>query len=171
MRERRPSPKLLGFLALCLALLPTLGCRRTYVASSCMEPLISMDTAVSFEPLEDRPLARGDIIAIDEVEDFDNIRIGRVIALPGDRVRIEAKRVFLNDRPLQEPYAVFRDPAVLQPEDPAPFAADRDFMPEITVGPTEIFVLCDNRDQAAEDSRFEGPFADGRIRGLIVRRR
>lgn len=136
-----------------------------------MEPLIPLGAAVSFEPLGDRPLTRGDIVAIDEIEDFDNIRMGRVIALPGDRVRIEAKRVILNGRPLWEPYTVFRDPAVLQPEDLVPFAADRDFMPEITVGPAEVFVLCDNRDEAPEDSRFFGPFVDGRVRGLVVLRR
>jgi signal peptidase I len=163
--------RLFVLLLLCLPLFSTAGCRRTYVASGCMEPLIPMNAVVSFEPLGDRPLARGDVIAIDEVEDFDNIRMGRVIALPGDRVRIEAKRVILNGRPLQEPYAVFRDPAILRPGDPVTFATHRDFMQEITVGLSEVFVLCDNRDEAAEDSRFFGPFVEGRVRGLIVQGR
>jgi signal peptidase I len=38
-------------------------------------------------------------------EDRDFIK--RVIALPGDRVRIRDRQVYVNDRPLQEPYAQY----------------------------------------------------------------
>lgn len=45
---------------------------------------------------------------------------------PGHLSKIEAKRVFLNGRPLREPYAAFRGPAVLQPEDPPPGTRPQD---------------------------------------------
>lgn len=51
--------RLLRLLIPCLTLLSIAGCRRTYVASPCMEPLIPKGTAVSFEPPGDRRLARG----------------------------------------------------------------------------------------------------------------
>src|SRR6185312_4114082 len=36
--------------------------------------------------------------------------IKRAIGLPGDIVQIKDKHVFINGKPLQEPYAVYRDP-------------------------------------------------------------
>jgi signal peptidase I len=90
---------------------------------------------------------RGDIIVFkypyDESRDF----IKRVIGLPGEVVEIRSKQVYINGKPLQELYPLYRDPV------------DRHTPGEvygpITVPPDKLFVLGDNRDQS-QDSRFWG---------------
>jgi signal peptidase I len=91
---------------------------------------------------------RQDIIVfrypVDPTKDF----IKRVIGLPGDTVRIQAKQVFVNDQPLTEPYAVHSDSRTL----PASVST-RDNMGPIEVPPHSLFVMGDNRDESY-DSRF-----------------
>jgi signal peptidase I len=91
---------------------------------------------------------RGDIVVfrypVDPSKDF----IKRVIGLPGDTVRIESKRVYVNDERIEEPYAVFSDPKIL-PSSVSP----RDNMGAVSVPPGHLFVMGDNRDESY-DSRF-----------------
>jgi signal peptidase I len=86
---------------------------------------------------------RGDIAVLrspDASEDIDLIK--RVIGLPGDHVRIAQGAVFINDRPLDEPYIRFRA-AYDYPTN------DR----EVVVPPGRYFVLGDNRANS-RDSHF-----------------
>ncbi|MEN6485564.1 MAG: signal peptidase I, partial [Syntrophobacteraceae bacterium] len=91
---------------------------------------------------------RQDIIVfrypVDPSKDF----IKRVIGLPGDKVRIEDKKVYVNDKLLNEPYAVHTDKRIL-PSNVSP----RDNMATIIVPPNNLFVMGDNRDESY-DSRF-----------------
>lgn len=102
---------------------------------------------------------RGDIIVFryprDEGRDF----IKRVIGVPGDKLMITKKQVLINDRLLNESYAVHADPNVqdgsLSPRD--------DYGPLI-IPPGKYFMMGDNRDHSM-DSRFWGLLDEGKIRG------
>lgn len=102
---------------------------------------------------------RGDIIVFryprDEGRDF----IKRVIGVPGDKLMITKKQVLINDRPLNESYALHSDPNVqdgsLSPRD--------DYGPLI-IPPGKYFMMGDNRDHSM-DSRFWGLLDEGKIRG------
>jgi signal peptidase I len=86
---------------------------------------------------------RGDIIVFLYPRDESKSYIKRVIALPGDHIRIDHGRVFVNGKFLPEPYVPrrFRDEKSLAP---------------MVVPPGNYFVLGDHRDLAS-DSRDFGP--------------
>jgi signal peptidase I len=96
--------------------------------------------------------ARGNIVAFHHDGDSHEIFIKRVIAVPGDRVRIDRGSVYVNNVELDEPYVRYGD--------------TRSF-PEITVPTGTVYVLGDNRANS-EDSRFFGPVADDRLIGRAV---
>lgn len=91
---------------------------------------------------------RGDIVVFEYPVDPSKDFIKRVIGLPGDKVRIENKVVYVNDQALSEPFAVQSDDKIL-PAGVSP----RDNMGPLLVPPNSLFVMGDNRDESY-DSRF-----------------
>ena len=85
----------------------------------------------------------GDVVVFRYPRDLSKSYIKRVIAVPGDRLRIEHGRVLLNDRQLKEPYVPVR-------------YADERSQPELTVPAGEYFVMGDHR-SISSDSRDFGP--------------
>lgn len=93
---------------------------------------------------------RQDIIVFRYPEDRSKDFIKRVIGVPGDTVRIQDKKVYVNDQLLIEPYVSFTDSKIL------PGSVNRrDNMAPVVVPPDHLFVLGDNRDESY-DSRFWG---------------
>ena len=92
--------------------------------------------------------ARGDIVVFEYPVDPSKDFIKRVVGVPGDKVEIKNKRVFINGQPLEEPYVNFTDRTVL----PASAQTRDNFGPEV-VPPGKLFTMGDNRDQSY-DSRF-----------------
>ncbi len=57
-------------------------------------------------------IARGDIVVFHYPVDPQQHFVKRVIALPGDRLRMVNKKVLINGKPLDEPYVRFLEPPV-----------------------------------------------------------
>jgi signal peptidase I len=95
---------------------------------------------------------RGDIVAFRQDGDARGVFIKRVIGLPGDRISVAAGKVYLNGAQLEEPYVQHSDARTF---------------PAITVPPSAVYVLGDNRAES-EDSRFFGTVTDDRLIGRAV---
>ncbi len=107
---------------------------------------------------------RQEIVVFTYPEDKKLDFIKRVIGLPGDTVEIINKKVFVNGKPLKEPYAQFTDNTIYPKE-----ISPRDNFGPVKVPPGYIFVLGDNRDQSY-DSRFWGfvPIHSLKGKALII---
>lgn len=114
------------------------------------------------------PVKRGDIIVFRYPVDIKQTFVKRVIGMPGDRLRIEAKVVYLNGTPLKEPYKYYKSEYLQSyrdffPSEPNVALADSGMkMLEQNVANKEIvvpegyyFAMGDNRDSSL-DSRYWG---------------
>ena len=109
---------------------------------------------------------RGDVIVFKYPEDPERDFIKRVIGLPGDVVEVRHKRLYIDGRPLDEPYVYYLRP----PSDAAsPFGvADlREQYGPVTVPPSEYFVMGDNRDNS-QDSRYWGFLPRDLVKGRAL---
>ncbi len=102
---------------------------------------------------------RGDIIVFKFPQDEGRDFIKRVIALPGERVEVRGKQVYVNDKPLREPYAVHMDRTIQE----SPLSPRDSFGP-VVVPPGNLFMMGDNRDYSM-DSRFWGFLDMKKIKG------
>jgi len=100
------------------------------------------------------PIERGDVIVFRYPRDPAKSYIKRVIAVAGDRVRIEAGVVFVNGTRLREMYV------------PRMYEDVRSYS-EIVVPPHSYFVLGDHRN-LSNDSRDFGPVDEAFIYGKAV---
>ena len=111
---------------------------------------------------------RGDIIVFRYPVDIKQTFVKRVIGLPGDRIHLENRRLFLNGHPLDEPYVVYKRPPNAYadnfpsaPTDMPIFApaakmlTDNLVNDEVVVPPGNYFAMGDNRDNSS-DSRYWG---------------
>ena len=97
------------------------------------------------------PIHRGDVVVFLYPGDHTKSYIKRVIALPGDTLRIDHGQVYVNDRALKEPYV------------PLKYEDDRS-QPEETIPAGDYFVMGDHR-SISSDSRDFGPVARNLIYG------
>jgi signal peptidase I len=112
-----------------------------------------------------RDIHRGDILVfkypIDPQRDF----IKRVIGLPGDTVELKAKKVYVNNQALEEPYVHFLTPASEGGEITSMDVRER-YGP-VTVPPDQYFVMGDNRDNS-QDSRYWGFLPRDHVKGKAM---
>ncbi len=102
---------------------------------------------------------RGDIMVFKFPEDPEKDFIKRVIGVEGDVVEVRQKKVFVNHKELDEPYAKHTDPRII----PA-WIQPRDNFGPVTVPKDSLFVMGDNRDHSY-DSRFWGFVKLDAVRG------
>lgn len=100
------------------------------------------------------PIQRGDVVVFRYPRDTSKSYIKRVIALPGDRIRIDEGVLHVNGRQVDEPYV------------PSMYEDVRSY-PETVVPPNSYFVLGDHRN-LSNDSRDFGPVDHGFIYGKAV---
>ena len=171
-------------------------CIRTFVAEATVIPTGSMESTIligdhvflnkllygprlpytSFRLPPLREIHRQDIVAFRYPRNPSVMFVKRVIAVGGDTVRLENKKVYLNGRALFEPYAQFQYPTSLPLRDdfpptpsvlqtlPAAWGLDPGWAREMPsfirndglhVPNGYLFVMGDNRDNSL-DSRFWG---------------
>jgi signal peptidase I len=126
------------------------------VEGTSMAPGLSNDERIFINKFVYRfeSISRGDVVVFHPPIDEDKSYIKRVIGVPGDRVRIDDGRVYVNDHLLSEPYV------------PEAYEDFRSY-PE-TIVPTEsYFVLGDHRNMS-KDSRDFGPVKESAIFGKAV---
>lgn len=103
--------------------------------------------------LPDKTVSRGDVVVFKYPEEPDRDFIKRVIGLPGDRLELKRKRVYINDVLLDEPYVRYLEP----PSSAGPIKSGdlREEYGPVTVPAGHYFAMGDNRDNS-EDSRYWG---------------
>ena len=124
--------------------------------------------AVSKYFLPYTPVKRGDIIVFRYPVDVRQTFVKRVIGVPGDHIRILNKQVFLNGKPLREPYKYHKDFALDSYRDNFPSQPNMRLderalamlehtvvKGEIVVPDDSFFAMGDNRDRSL-DSRYWG---------------
>jgi signal peptidase I len=97
---------------------------------------------------------RGDVVVFHYPRDPEKSYIKRVIALPGDDLRVDRGHVYVNGKLLSEPYV------------PPEFQDDRS-VAEMTLPPHEYYMMGDHR-SISSDSRDFGPVERSLIYGKAV---
>ena len=107
---------------------------------------------------------RGDIIVFKHPKTPDRDLIKRTIGLPGETIELRDRRVYINGKPLDEPYARY-----LFPEgagDLPQTDVRRNFGP-LTIPDGQYFMMGDNRDNS-EDSRYWGSLPRDHVKGKAL---
>jgi signal peptidase I len=111
---------------------------------------------------------RGEVVVFRYPNDESLSYIKRVVAVPGDKIEVRKRRLFINDQPAKytreplngpgnaEQFVVLQESILGSERDVtvSKSEAHRDFGPEV-VPPGSIFVMGDNRD-SSDDSRYWG---------------
>jgi signal peptidase I len=122
--------------------------------------------AIGRHTLPVRDIRRGDIVVFKYPEEPDRDFIKRVIGLPGETVELRNKRVFVNDKPLDEPYIHFLTPPSNDYQEVTSADVRERFGP-VTVPADRYFVMGDNRDNS-QDSRYWGFLPRDYVKGKAL---
>jgi len=112
-----------------------------------------------------RDIRRGDVIVFKYPEDPERDFIKRVIGLPGERLELRRKKIYINDKPIEEPYVRFLEPPPA--EDAARSDDLRAWYGPVTVPEHQYFMMGDNRDNS-QDSRYWGFLPETYIKGKAL---
>lgn len=105
---------------------------------------------------------RDDIIVFKYPYDKKRDFIKRCIGIPGDKIEIKNKIVYVNDGPVEKSYIIHRDSNVIPSE-----VSQRDNFGPVIVPEGRYFMMGDNRDTSL-DSRFWGFLHEKYLRGKAL---
>lgn len=156
---------LLGVMTIALVASQWYGVKLYYVASRNMSPTLELNDRLLVDQMAYRSatLKRNDIVLVTRPGGSEIPTILRVIGLPGETIEIREKQVYINGRQLDDEHAHFRGLPIPDGE-----FKNRDLLPLARIPGGQYFLLGDNRDDSF-DSRFWGPVARERIRGVVRR--
>jgi signal peptidase I len=120
-------------------------------------------TGVERAILPGRDIHRGDIVVFKFPKDPERDFIKRVVGLPGDRLELRQKRLYINDQPVEEPHAHAQPPGAT----PAATGDLRFNYGPMTVPRDQYFMMGDNRDYS-EDSRYWGFLPASYVKGQAL---
>lgn len=113
-----------------------------------------------------RPIHRRDIIVFKYPDEPERDFIKRVIGLPGETVELRNKKVYIDGKPLDEPYVHFLAPPSPDYQEITSLDVRERFGP-VTVPPDHYFVMGDNRDNS-QDSRYWGFLPRNYVKGKAL---
>ena len=125
-------------------------------------------TALERAALPVRPIHRGDVLVFKFPEDPERDFVKRVIGLPGEKLEMREKRIFINDKPLDEPYVHFLEPPAVPSAFHETTSADlRERYGPVTIPADQYFMMGDNRDNS-QDSRYWGYLPRSYVKGRAL---
>jgi signal peptidase I len=113
-------------------------------------------------------IKRGDVIVFKYPEEPDRDFIKRVIGLPGETLEVREKKVYINGKPLDEPYVHFLQPPSTSSELSEVTSFDvRERYGPVAIPADQYFMMGDNRDNS-QDSRYWGFLSRDLIKGKAL---
>jgi signal peptidase I len=159
------------------------------IPSASMAPAILDGDYLTWRPIDRLPdgepkVERGDLIVHAWPPDRSKQFIKRLVGLPGDTIEMKDGTLFVNNRPLSEPYAHHDEPTIdpvvdefdwqrqylvgHAAADPSKYKASKNNWGPLLVPRDHYFVLGDNRDNSL-DSRYWGFLARADVQGRVRR--
>ncbi len=133
--------------------------RSFIIPSSSMEPTLKPGDVIIVDKISYRfrPIRRGEIVVFHPpIPNETRFFVKRVIGLPGDLIEIRDGKVFVNGRPLSEPYIKAKPEYVYGP---------------CRVPPGQYFLLGDNRNNSYDSHAWDYPFVARKlIEGRVILR-
>jgi len=113
-------------------------------------------------------IKRGDVIVFKSPVEPERDLIKRVIGLPGERLEQKNKKIYIDGKPLDEPYVHFLEEPRRNSDLSEGTGSDvRENYGPVTVPPNQYFMMGDNRDNSA-DSRYWGFMPADYVKGKAV---
>jgi signal peptidase I len=110
---------------------------------------------------------RGDVVVFKYPEEPDRDFIKRVIGLPGETLEVREKKVYINGKPLDEPYVHFLQPPSSSEYNEVTSFDVRERYGPVTVPADQYFMMGDNRDNS-QDSRYWGFLPRDLVKGKAL---